>query len=78
MVIARVPESDGHAARAATGFEQPRLAVGKIPVDENFLRLPQPEKMRRPRVVDDRAHVVEIGAHDIAGDFGRRFVHVVG
>ena len=60
--VAEVPEPDGRPARAAAGLEQRRGFVLKIFFDQHALRFPQPEKMRRARVMHDRDRVVEIGA----------------
>ena len=62
VFVASIPKAEGRAAGAATGFEQWRREVGKIPSDENTLGRPQAHEVGRAGVMDDRDRIVEIGA----------------
>ena len=62
VAVAEGPEAERHTAGAATGFEQGRGEVGKIPPDENTLGRPQAHEVGRAGVMDDRDGIVEIGA----------------
>jgi hypothetical protein len=68
--VTLVPEADGHAAGAATGFEEAHRRVGKIFCDQRELGFPQPNEVRRPRVVQDGIDGVEVGTHGGAVDLG--------
>src|SRR5207245_2923132 len=72
--VALVPQPDRHATGAATGLEQRRGLVRKIFFDQHALRFPQPEEMRRARVVDDGERIVVVGANGRGGYFFRAHV----
>src|SRR5688572_16001034 len=71
MVTER-PESKRHASRTAAGLDDRRGPVREKPLNQDSLRRPKPEFMRRTRVVDDRKQIVEIGADRRRVDFLHR------
>jgi len=53
VVVAFVPEAEGDAAGAATGFDQGCVFVGEETFDQELLRFPETEEVRGACVVDD-------------------------
>jgi hypothetical protein len=70
VAVSEVPEAEGGASGAATGFEERRGFVGEEAFDQDALGFPEAEEVRGARVVDDGDGVVEVGANGGGGDFG--------
>ena len=72
MAVAQLPQSEGHAARAATGLKQRGGTIREEPLDQDALGFPEAELVRGARVVDDGQQVVEVGPDGTGGDFFHR------